>query len=220
MYRRRLTILLILAVVALLGFLLFANVRPSTLFRVAAPTPHPLVPTVQDNLKNLKNNVSSSIAVVSTTALLEQPRYTGRDSLGRNWLLTATKAGQEGSTTSGTYVLQQVMATWEDPSQTSPFRVGATQGRYTQVSDSLELSGDVSATGLGFNLTAPKVNANLVSRTLIATGGSHVVGAVSGKDGKGWDVNITAPTLNADQNSSRLLLTGGVHAIFTPTKSQ
>lgn len=224
MFRRRLLVFILLIAVAFMGLLLFVNVRPSSLFRITPPAKAVVLtpaPGSREDLARLKTTVSNTaMNTISTTTLLEKPRYTGQDSLGRNWLLTADSAGQEGTSTSGTYVLQQVNAVWEDPSQTTPFVIAANQGRYTQVSSSLLLSGGVSATGIGFNLIAPSVQASLVSRTLVATGGSTVVGSIPGSGGKGgWDVNITAPTLNADQNSSRLLLTGGVHAILTPRKN-
>lgn len=212
MYRRNLSILIVLAVVGVLGLILFLNVRPSGLFRIAAPAPQPAT----TDLAKLKNAVSAStIANVSATTLLQKPRYTGQDNLGRNWLLSAESAGQEGTATSGTYVLQQVQAVYTDPSETTPFTLNATQGRYAQTSSTLLLSGDVSVTGIGFNLTAPQVEADLTTRKLQATGGSRVIGNTGGP--KGWDVDITAPNLNADQNSSRLVLTGGVRARFTPT---
>lgn len=218
MYRRRLMILIILAVVALLGLLLFISMRPSNLFRIAAPVVTPVTETT--DLTKLKNVVSTTtVAAVSTTTLLEKPRYTGQDSLGRSWLLSATSAGQEGTTSSGTYILNQVEATFSDPSQTTPqgntFTLSAEKGRYTQTSSTLKLSGAVSATGIGFNLTAPEVDADLNTRKLKATGGSRITGNAGG-----WNVDITAPTLKADQISSTLQLTGGVHAKFIPTKAK
>jgi hypothetical protein len=218
MYRRRLSIMLVLAVVAFLGLLLFLSVRPSGMFRIATPSAPAISP--QTDLSQIKSSVSStSLNNVSATTLLQKPRYTGQDALGRNWLLSAESAGQEGTATSGTYILQQVQAVFDDPSQTTPFTLSAEQGRYTQTSSTIKLTGTVSATGIGFNLTAPEVDADLTTRKLQASGGSRVTGQIQGKSAgaKGWDVNITAPNLNADQNSSRLVLTGGVHATFTPT---
>ena len=218
MFRRNLSILIVLAVVAALGFILFLSVRPSNLFRIATPAPS-VAPT---DLATLKNSVSSTNPVdVSATTLLNKPRYTGQDALGRNWLLSADSAGQEGTATSGTYVLQQVRAEFTDPSGTTPLNLYATQGRYTQTSSTLLLTGNVSASGIGFNLTAPSVKADLTTRHLQATGGSRIQGNLAGKDNgkssKGWNVDITAPNLNADQNSRTLVLTGGVRARFTPT---
>lgn len=203
MYRRRLMILFVLALASALGIVLALALRPSQLLRIAAP----VVPaTVKD--------LGSAVAVSATT-LLEKPRYTGQDAAGRSWLLTAESAGQEGTATSGTYVLNAVEATFSSPSQTVPFSLSAETGRYRQASSTILLSGDVSATGLGFNLAAPQVEADFNTRTLRARGGSRVTGNTGG-----WGVDITAPTLSADQNSSRMVLTGGVHAIFTPTKAR
>ena len=215
MFRRNLSIIIILAIVAALGLILFFSVRPSGLFRIATPAPTVAPGT---DLASLKNSVSSANpANVSATTLLRKPRYTGQDALGRNWLVQAESAGQEGTSTSGTYVLQHVQATFTDPSQTTPFTLAARQGRYAQTSSTLLLNGDVSASGIGFNLTAPTVKADLATRKLQASGGSRVQGQIADKASKGWDVDITAPNLNADQNSSTLVLTGGVHARFTPT---
>lgn len=214
MYRRRLMIIIILACVVALGLVLWLAMRPSNLFRIAAPNVTPVTETT--DLSKLKNAVSTTtVAAVSTTTLLEKPRYTGQDALGRSWLLSAISAGQEGTTASGTYILNDVQATFDDPSQTTPFTLSAQQGRYAQTSSTLKLSGAVSATGIGFNLTAPQVDADLSTRKLHATGGSRVTGNAGG-----WNVDISAPTLKADQNSSTLQLTGGVHAKFIPTKAK
>lgn len=214
MHSRRIAIVIILGLAALLALVLFASLRPSTLFRIAAPQPQPA-----STVKELANAVSpSSLAVVSTTTMLEKPRYTGQDNLGRNWTLSADNAGQEGSATSGTYVLNQVEAVWTDPSQTSPLMVTAAQGHYTQVSGTILLTGDVSASGLGYYLNAPEVHADLKSRQLKATGGTRVTGNTGGP--KGWNVDIAAPELDADQNTSELVLTGGVKARFTPTSKK
>lgn len=210
MNRRSIAILTLLAVAAALGLVLYTNVRPSGTFRIAAPTPQ----SPEGDLRDMAHQASGTIVNVSATTLLEKPRYTGQDSLGRSWLLTAENAGQEGSAASATYVLQQVVAEWTDPSATTPFTLSALQGRYQQTSSTLHLSGSVSATGIGFNLTAPNVDADLTTRKLKASGGTRVVGNTGGP--KGWDVNIAAPNLTADQNGSKLVLTGGVRARFTP----
>lgn len=208
MNRRSIAILTLLAVAAALGLVLYANVRPSGTFRIAAPPP----PSVPEG--DLHAIAGTPMANVSATTLLEKPRYTGQDSLGRSWLLTAENAGQEGSAASATYILKQVVAEWTDPSATTPFTLSAQQGRYQQTSSTLHLSGSVSATGIGFNLTAPNVDADLTTRKLKASGGTRVIGNTGGP--KGWDVNIAAPNLTADQNGSKLVLTGGVRARFTP----
>lgn len=209
-------ILILLACVASLGIVLFFATRPSQLLRIAAP----MAPAPTANISNLKDTaITNGVVTVTTSTVLEKPRYTGQDNLGRNWLLTAATAGQQGNATSGTYVLNQVQATFNNPSATTTgsqgFIMSADTGHYQQASSQLKLTGAVSATGLGFNLTAPVVDADLETRKLQATGGSRVTGRAGN-----WDVNITAPTLDADQNTNSLLLTGGVHAIFTPTKAR
>lgn len=215
MQRRQLSILAILVVVALLGFVLHANLRPSGMFRIAAP-PVPAAPSsAAGTIRELGRGPSSTLTNISGTTLLEKPRYTGQDALGRNWVLTAETAGQDGSAASATYILQQVQAVWTDPSQTSPFTLSAEEGRYQQTSATLQLTGNVSATGLGFNVVAPVVEADLTSRTLVASGGTRIVGQTGGP--KGWDIAIAAPNLTANQNGSHLVLTGGVRARFTPT---
>ncbi len=212
--RRRVIMLLLLAMVAVLGVILFSSVRPSTMFSLAAPAPKPaghnaslpegISPTLAGPLKN-----------VSGTTLLEKPRYTGQDALGRNWTVQAENALQGGSATSGTYILQQVTAEWQDPKQKTPLLISADEGDYSQTSSSIQLTGNVQATGMGLNLTAPQMNADLATRRMTATGGSHVTGNV-GKEKGGWNVDLKAPTLTADPSSSILLFTGGVRARLTP----
>lgn len=209
--RRSLSIVVILTLVAVLGLVLYSSVRPSGMFRLAAPVPPP---AGTEDLRAIARNVSSSLTTTSATTLLEKPRYTGQDALGRSWLLSAENAVQEGTTTSNTYVLRQVVAEWTDPSETAPFQLTAQQGRYQQASSTIQLSGSVSATAIGFQLTAPQVDADLATRKLKAAGGTRVTGNTGGP--KGWDVDIAAPTLTADQNGSKLVLTGGVRARFTP----
>jgi len=213
--RRRVIILLLLALVGILGVVLFLNVRPSTMFSIAAPItqsvsssalPEGISPTLTGPLQN-----------VSGTTLLEKPRYTGQDALGRNWTVQAENALQGGTAASGTYILQQVTAEWADPKQQTPLTISADEGDYSQTSSSIHLSGNVQATGMGLNLTAPQMNADLSSRRITATGGSHVTGTV-GKDKGGWNIDLTSPNLSADPSSSILLFTGGVRAKLTPAK--
>ncbi|RZK99067.1 MAG: hypothetical protein EOP36_20345 [Rubrivivax sp.] len=211
MQRRTVIILILLAVAAALGLLLYASVRPSGMFRLAAPTP---APTTGKDIQAMARSVSDTLTAISTTTLLNKPRYTGQDALGRSWTLMADNAGQEGSATSATYILNQVQAEWTDPSQTTPFVISANQGRYQQTSSTLKLTGAVSASGIGFTLTAPQVDADLTTRKLQAQGGTRVTGDTGGP--KGWDVDIAAPNLSADQNGNHLVLTGGVRAKFTP----
>lgn len=211
MQRRNVTIFVLFVVVAALGLLLYNSVRPSGMFRLAAPV---AAPTTGNDLKDMARSVSGTLANVSATTLLDKPRYTGQDALGRSWTLLADTAGQEGSAASATYVLNQVQAEWTDPSQTTPFMLTAEEGRYQQTSSTLKLTGSVSATAIGFTLNAPQVDADLTTRKLQAQGGTRVTGDTGGP--KGWDVDLAAPTLTADQNGNRLVLTGGVRAKFTP----
>ncbi len=214
MQRRNVIILVLLAAVAVLGLWLYNSVRPSGMFRIAAPAPSKVDAMDKEELQALARNASNTLVAVSATTLLDKPRYTGQDALGRSWMLTADTAGQEGTATSATYVLSKVQAEWTDPSQTTPFMLTAQEGRYQQTSSTLKLTGSVSATGIGFTLTAPQVDADLATRKLLAQGGTRVLGDTGGP--KGWDVDIAAPTLTADQNGNRLVLTGGVRAKFTP----
>ena len=210
--RRRLYVVITLAAVAIMGLVLFFSLRPSTMFSISAPPAKP----VQPELANLPEGVTSNTLVtVSGTTLLEKPRYTGQDNLGRNWLVTAETAAQSGSSTSSTYILQQVGAEWHDPSQTTPFTIQAQEGQYQPSGSTLQLTGAVSATGAGFTMTAPTIDADLATRNLKASGGSRVVGN-TGEGGNAWHLDITAPNLSADQNEQTLTLTGGVHAKITP----
>jgi hypothetical protein len=210
---RRWLVLVLLAAVALLGWLLFANVQQSRLFRLTAPQPT-LSQTVQSKVSR---TAVVSLTTVSASTLLVNPRYTGQDSLGRNWQLTAQSASQQGSAASGTYVLQQVQGRWDDPSQTKPLTLSAAQADYLPAagtqSGTLVLRGNVQVTGGGLNLAAPTLTANLDSREVSASGGSKVTGQVGN-----WGMAITAPNLQGSQNNQQLRFTGGVHAILTPMK--
>lgn len=206
---RRFMVLLLLLAVAVLGWWLFANVQQSRVFRLGAPKP------AASQAAKLKNQVSNTtLAAVSTSTVLLQPRYTGQDNQGRAWQLTAASAGQSGSATSGTYVLSTVTGQWDDPSQTQPLTLQAEGGEYTQNSQNLSLKGNVVLTGAGLTLQAPKVDADLATREVQASGGTQVQGRAGG-----WNINLAAPQLTATQNNSRIVLTGGVHAILTPSKA-
>ncbi len=211
--RRRILMLLLLGMVAVLGFILFSSVRPSTMFSIAAPAPKP----VKQLPQGISSTLSGPLKNVSGTTLLEKPRYTGQDALGRNWTVQAENALQGGSATSGTYILQQVTAEWQDPKQQTPLLLSADQGDYDQTASALQLTGNVQATGMGLTLAAPQMNADLTTRRITATGGSHVTGRV-GKDTSGWHIDLKSPTLTADPSSSILLFTGGVRAKLTPVK--
>jgi hypothetical protein len=211
--RRYLTFILLMAVVGL-GAILFANVKESRLFAITAPQR-----TVQQDVQQSIANTSTTVikqtaAEVTTTTVLLSPRYTGQDDKGRNWQLVADTAGQSGSSVSGTYVLNTVSGTWADPSSSTPLTLNAQQGEYNQAAQHLGLSGTVVLTGSGLVLTAPRVDANLQTREVSATGGT----TVTGKTGN-WDIKITGPQLNGWQNNQRLRFSGGVHAILTPMKA-
>lgn len=213
--RRRVIILLLLAAVGILGVILFLNVRPSTMFSLAAPVVKPL--TSSSLPQNVSTTLDGPLTQVSGTTLLEKPRYTGQDALGRNWTVQAENALQGGTASSGTYILQQVTAEWSDPKQQTPLTIRAEEGDYSQTSSSIQLTGNVQATGMGLNLTAPQMNADLTSRRITASGGSHVTGTV-GKEKGGWNIDLTSPNVAADPSSSILLFTGGVRAKLTPIK--
>lgn len=211
--RRRVLILLLLGTVGVLGLVLFGSVRPSTMFSLAAPQPAPSQPLPQ----GISPTLAGPLQNVSGTTLLEKPRYTGQDALGRNWTVQAENALQGGSATSGTYILQQVTAEWQDPKQQTPLTISADQGDYSQTSATIQLTGNVHATGMGLNLNAPRMNADLATRRITATGGSHVTGTV-GKQKGGWNIDLKAPDMAADPSRSTLLFTGGVRAKLTPVK--
>lgn len=209
MHQRRILIFLLLGLVGLLGVFLFNSVRPSTMFSLSASAPSQALPG------GISPTLAGPLSHVSSTTLLEKPRYTGQDALGRNWSVQAENALQGGTTTSGTYILQHVIAEWHDTKQ--HLTLNANQGDYSQASATIQLSGNVQATGMGLTLTAPRMDANLTTRYVQASGGSHVTGTV-GKASGGWHINIHAPTIVADSSRSTLLFTGGVRAKLTPTK--
>lgn len=211
--RRFVTFMLLLGVVGL-GAILFGNVKESRLFSISAPQRTVRQDVEQAIAKTSSTVIRQTAAQVSATTVLLKPRYTGQDDRGRNWQLTADAAGQEGSTASSTYVLSAVSGTWADPSSSTPLTLTAEQGKYNQENQKLGLSGTVVLTGSGLVLTAPRVDADLKTREVVASGGTTVTGRAGG-----WNVKITGPQLNGWQNNQRLRLSGGVHAILTPIKA-
>ncbi len=207
-HRRRAYTLLLLGTVAVLGVVLFSSVQPSTMFSILAPVapPAPVNPAATPTL-------TGPLAQVSGTTLLENPRYTGQDTLGRTWTVEAETALQGGTAASSTYILQHVAAEWADPARPAPFRLTATEGYYTPTSSTLQLTGSVRATGLNFTLSAPVLQADLTTRILTAPQGSQVTGPLGR-----WQASITAPLLRANPASGTLLFSGGVRAQLTPTR--
>ncbi|MBI1308433.1 MAG: hypothetical protein GC129_01045 [Proteobacteria bacterium] len=211
MNRRAILLLLVIAILVL-GVILFGSVRESRLFRLTAPT-EPAAP--RSMRQSISGTTVTSLTTVSTSALLESPRYTGQDTSGRNWEITAVSAGQQGSAASTTIVLNTVLAHLEFPSTpTNPSRtltLRAESGSYAQSTHYLGLTGNVQVEGLGLTLTAPHIDTSLAERQLTASGGVNITGTIGP-----WGLNVTAPLLSANQNISQLTLTGGVHAVLTP----
>jgi len=184
-------------------------VQESRLFRLSAPV-EPATP------QSMRSSVSgTTLTAVSTSTLLEAPRYTGRDAEGRTWEVTAVSADQQGSATSTTITLNQVLAHLQlPPEEGTPSRtltLRAEQGTYAQAEETLALAGNVQVEGLGLTLTAPQLTTQLATRQLSGNGGVRISGIIGP-----WGLNVTAPNLVAQQNSAHLTLTGGVHAILTP----
>ena len=221
--RRRALTFLLLGTVGLLGAVLFLSVRPSSMFSLAAPAPQPAASGRGQLPQGISSTLTGPLENVSGTTLLEKPRYTGQDALGRNWTVQAETALQGGSAASGTYILQEVTAEWQDPKQKTPLAISADEGDYSQSASAIKLTGNVQATGMGLTLTAPRMDADLATRNITASGGSRVTGTVGGptaggKGKGGWNVDISAPDLTADPSRSILLFTGGVRAKLSPVK--
>jgi|GEM_PF-4287114 len=222
---RRALVLLLLMAVAVLGWVLYANVQQAHLFslNVQPQAAHPQTSEPRNEKERLAQQVQArvsgttlvSLTTVSATTLLESPRYSGQDDKGRQWQLQADSASQQGSAASSTYVLANVSGTWQSPSQTAPLTVQANQGQYNPQSNHIQLNGDVVVVGQGLTLTAPQASASMVTRQVDATGGVSVTGVVGG-----WHMHVTAPRLTATQGNQHLNLNGGVHAILTPVKAQ
>lgn len=165
--RQTLTLLL-LAAASVVALLLYNNVQESRLFRLSTiPTPQPTAASAP---------AAISLTTVSTTNLLQKPRFTGQDAQNRSWEITADQATQHGSSTSTTLHLTTISATLNLPTQngqhkTQPITLTAHQAEYTQATDSLILTQNVILQGQGLTLTAPQMSANLNQRTLKATGG-------------------------------------------------
>ncbi|NBV54651.1 MAG: hypothetical protein EBR79_02945 [Proteobacteria bacterium] len=165
---RRLFTLMLLAAAAGIIWLLYANVQESRLFRLSTiPTP----PTAQNPTTTI------SLTTVSTTNVLENPRFTGQDDKNRRWEITAQQANQHGSTTSGTLHLTTVSATLNLPenqqskTQTNTITLNAQQAAYTQNTQQLQLNGRVTLQGRGLLLQAPAMQANLANQSVAASGG-------------------------------------------------
>ena len=215
---RRALVIMLLLTVALLGWVLFANIRQTHLFSFNVMPPHTAqppqkaAPTLAQQVQTrVSGTTLVSLSTVTTTTVLEQPHYTGQDEHGHNWQLTADTAAQAGSTASSTYVLSNVQGQWQSPSQTTPLTVRAVQGVYNAEANHINLTGNVVMTGQGLTLNAAQASASMVTRQVQAGGGVSVTGVVGG-----WNMHVTAPSLTAVQNNQNLTLTGGVHAILTP----
>lgn len=243
MQGRKLAVALLLAGVAVLGVLLFGSVQESHVFRLAAPVRKaaPAAGVVPENVQAaISGSTVSSLTTVKTSNLLQNPRYTGRDAEGRRWEVTATRADQHGTATAGDIVLEEVRATLELPAEGAGGQPGsqpdkkpaemtlsAEAGTYSQISNTLDLRGNVVLTGYGFTLTAPQTVADMNSRTAVAQGGVRIRGSTGGNaggsteenrggQGRGWNLDVTAPVANVGQGGGVMRLTGGVRGKLVP----
>jgi LPS export ABC transporter protein LptC len=194
-----------------LGGVLYFSIGESRQFRI---TPPPTATLSKAAVSTISRTTVTSLTTLDTQAVLESPRYTGTDAGRRHWEVTGDKATQYGSAASGTYVLEQPRAIWEDPSQTTPFALAATRGVYTPATNDLVLQGEVSMAGMNMSLKSPQMLLNVVSRTLVTQNDSERV-EMTGTYAKG-SATVTADSLQVDGIQRTLHMRGRVHAVMEP----
>lgn len=173
---------------------------------------------VQADVANtVSNSTIASLTTVSTDAILEKPRYTGEDAEHNQWEILGEKAIQQGSSVSGTYVMDRVRALWKPASGSAPMTVHAQRGVYMPTAQTLDLQGGIQAQGEGITLTAPDMQVNLSTRQFrTQTDGDVRVTGVMGQ----WHMYIDSRSLQGDVLGRTVHMQGGVHAVLTPIEAR
>jgi len=218
--RKRLTLIL-LAAAALVLVLLLSRIQESDLLSINV-TGARLDGQTIDTALETPALTASSVSGSRVETLLVKPRYTGQDTAGNTWQLTADKAdqsstvGPDGKSAAkgalgGTILLTNVQAGYTAASETEPFAFTAKQGAYTHASSTVVLTDDVILTGRGIKVETPTLTANLTSRTAAGDQGVVVTGASGG-----YDVTLTGNTFTVNHASGTLTVTGNVKAHLMP----
>ncbi len=185
MRKARLLKFLLLALAAILTMWLFLTTEDS--FK-----PIDLAPPKEI----IEDNISHDIRVkdISTTTVLIEPRFTGRDINSRQWDIRAKKAEQIGTLQNEKLNLFDVLAYLTDVKENT-ITVTAKKGIFDKNKDFIHLSENVILKNQGLILKTPNLTGNLIKGS--ATGGTPVI-------------------INADLNNVLLHLTSD---IFEITKS-
>lgn len=146
-------------------------------------------------------------AATSTTTVLVKPRYTGEDSAGYMWEVTANSASQSGSAVSSTLELATVRAVWQ---QGEAYTLAADTGSYLMDNKQLEVAGNVILTGQGLTLTLPRAVADMATRQVDGSGGIRLQGRLGG-----FDAVLTATAFSLTGNANKLAFSGSVHVVLS-----
>lgn len=218
---RRTLILILLGLAAALTVFLFSNTQEGRFFKLerrsSDGTMHML------SAQGISGTLPTHAGQISTTTVLTKPRYTGQDVAGQHWQIVAEQAEQQGGISSSVVILNDVRAMWSRASSTTPATKGgvdnldlaARQAIYEQQERQLQLMGQVSVTGAGFNFTAPRMQVEVPTRVVKGTadGGEPVV--ITGTIG-GYDARLTGRDFAAHPSSQTITLSGGVKARLVP----
>lgn len=157
--------------------------------------------------------ITAQAVAISTSTVLIEPRFTGRDADGRTWEVIAKTASRSGEVGNDYVNIQDVTATLT-VNDDGPLTLTAQEGTYAKAEDKLALQGEVVATGLGLTVKSPHVEAGLSERRVIAQGPVTVSGDIGG-----WHTTLhgTRLTLTHPPEGQHLALAGRVTGRFYPT---
>lgn len=156
---------------------------------------------------------ANEVKSTSTTTLLEEPRYQGRDTQGREWKVSAQRALQTGDLQTGSITLNQVTAQYLDADNSTDLSFLAEKGVYQRpshtTSETLTLHDNVTVTGFGLKLHTEELTTHIKSRLIY---GPKPVRLVGNYQGMHLDLNAGQFRMNKDQT---ITLSGGLKARLT-----
>lgn len=203
---RRPVMAFLFLLVGVLGVWLWANVREARQFKL---------PVNKEELAKELPEAPQTLAAasrVSTTTVLEAPRFTDRSEDGTAYTVQATRADQAGTVSASILVLHDVEASYTTPKEEAPFSATARTGSYNQDAKTLLLT-KAKLTHDGDVLETPSATLFLDTRT--AVGGKLTLTAPWGeKDGKRGTAVLTADAFDLDQRAGRATLRGHVKAVL------
>lgn len=170
--RKAMTLLLLLAVLGL-GYLLYSHTQNDRAFNLSNA-----IKGEGFEEAHVQNVVkTTSLTTVSTSNLLEKPRYTGQNDKNQRWEVTALQAHQEGSAASTTLVLNTINARFETATSARPLTLEAPRGQFVQAQNTLLLDGPVIFTGSAgrwaFYIEAQRIEANTHEHRFDLSRGVH-----------------------------------------------